>query len=66
MSTAAQDPAPASHRRSDLVVVVLIVGFIAVIGLLAFWGAFFASDAPDAPTLDNALQVLTPDASPAP
>jgi len=58
---------PAGRSRDRpliaLVLVVLLVVAVVVV-LVAGWVFFFGSDAPPAPALDDALQVLLPSASP--
>lgn len=58
-------PQPArSGRRMAVFLAVIVVAAVIVIGLVAAYLFFFGSEAPEAPTLDNALQVLLPSASP--
>ena len=42
----------------------VILALLAVAAVLAVWIVFFSDPAPAAPTLDDALQVLLPSASP--
>jgi flagellar basal body-associated protein FliL len=55
---------PGSHRRRNIVIGLVAVIAAVVLGLVAVYLLFFASDAPDTPTLDNALKVLLPSATP--
>jgi flagellar basal body-associated protein FliL len=60
-----QDQERVRRRRwiiVGLVAVVLVIVFIAAIA--AAWLFFFGSEAPDAPTIDEAIKVLLPSASP--
>jgi Kef-type K+ transport system membrane component KefB len=58
-------PQPArSNRRLAVVLAVLVVAALIVIGLVAAYMFFFGSEAPAAPTLDDALKVLLPSATP--
>jgi len=59
------------HQGSDpgrrrLIVIMAIVGMalIVILGLAAGWLFFFGSEAPEAPTLEDAIKVLMPSASP--
>ena len=52
------------NRRRWLIVAVAVIVILAVVlGVIAVWLFFFGSEAPPAPTLNDALQVL---ATPAP
>lgn len=65
MSTAPTQPAqPGSHRRRHAIIAGIVVIGLVVLGVIAVYILFFSSDAPDAPTLDNALKVLLPSAAP--
>jgi hypothetical protein len=66
MSTAPTQPQqPGSDRRRIIIAAVVIAAVaLIVILLVAAWLFFFGSEAPDAPTLDDALKVLLPSASP--
>ena len=59
-SVPSQPDQPASNRRRRIIVVILVVTALVILGLVAGYIFFFGSDAPDAPTLDDALQVLLP------
>lgn len=63
MSSTAQPEGSSRNRRLIIIAVVGIV-VIAILGLVAAWLFFFGSEAPQAPTLDNAIKVLLPSASP--
>ncbi len=52
-----------SNRRLVMIVVLAVLAMVAV-GLVVAYLFFFGSEAPPAPTLDNALQVLLPSPSP--
>ena len=52
------------RRWIILAVVVVAVTILAIVGLVAAWMFFFGSEAPEAPTIDNAIKVLLPSASP--
>lgn len=54
-----------SNRRVIAIAAAIVLIALIVLGVLAIYLFFFGSDAPDAPTLDDALQVLLPSASPA-
>lgn len=65
MSSTAPQPAPSrTNRRVIVMVALLLVIALVVVGLIVAYQFFFGSDAPDAPSLDGALQVLLPSASP--
>jgi hypothetical protein len=55
---------PRSSRRVVVIAAVLMMVALVAVGLVVAYQFFFGSDAPDAPTLDGALQVLMPSASP--
>ena len=57
--TEAGDSGPGSRRRWLIigVIVVIVVGIAVAAGL---WYYFYGGTAPDAPTIDNALQQLLP------
>jgi len=53
------------HDRRVLALIGLaVLALLAVAAALAVWIVFFSDPAPAAPTLDDALQVLLPSASP--
>ncbi len=59
------DPGPRRpRRRGYLALAIVVLLLLAVAGLVAAWLFFFAGEAPPAPTLDDALKVLLPSASP--
>jgi len=65
--TSAQPSQPADRRRRRLIViaiVVLVVAAVVIAGLVAGWFLFFGSEAPPAPTIDEAIKVLLPSAPP--
>ena len=65
MSTAPSQPEqPTSSWRRIIIALLLVAVVIVVAGLVAGYLFFFGSDAPATPTLDDALQVLLPSASP--
>lgn len=53
-------------RRSIVLSVAVVVVILMALALLATYLIFFASEAPAAPTLDDALKVLLPSLSPSP
>ena len=65
MTTSTQPSTTPRRRRLRLatVIVVLLAG-LALLAALAVWVVFFSSPAPVAPSLDDALRVLLPSASP--
>lgn len=67
MSIAPTQPEPPAPNRRRIIVAVVVIAVIALIALalVAGWLFFFGSDAPAAPTLDDALKVLQPSADPA-
>jgi flagellar basal body-associated protein FliL len=54
----------AGRRRRYLAIAVVVAVLLAIVGLVAVWLFFFGSEAPEAPTIDNAIRVLLPSASP--
>ncbi len=64
-ATPTQQPSVTGRRRRRLLIVaVVLVLLLAIAGLVAVWLFFFAGEAPAAPSLDDALKVLLPSASP--
>jgi len=59
--TRGSDP---GRRRRYIALAVVVVGLLVVAGLIVAWLYFFGSEAPAAPTLDNAIKVLLPSSSP--
>ena len=58
-ASGSQDADAARRRRRMMAVVAMAVIAIAIIAsIIAVWLFFFGSEAPAAPTLDDALQVL--------
>jgi len=63
--TPPSQPAGRSRDRRLIVLVIVVLLVVAVVvALVAGWFFFFGTEAPPAPTLDDALQVLLPSASP--
>ena len=59
MSSAPSQPdQPASMRRRIIFIAIVVAAALVILGLVAGYVFFFGSAAPDAPTLDDALQVL--------
>jgi flagellar basal body-associated protein FliL len=52
-------------RRVLALIGLIVLALLAMAAVAAIWVFFFGSPAPAAPTLDDALQVLLPSASPA-
>ncbi|HZW00104.1 MAG TPA: hypothetical protein VFF55_00965 [Candidatus Deferrimicrobium sp.] len=52
-------------RRVLALIGLAVLALLAMAGVAAIWIFFFGTPAPAAPTLDDALQVLLPSASPA-
>jgi hypothetical protein len=48
----------ARRRRWLIIIAVAVVAIVVIVGLAAAWLFFLGSEAPPAPTLDDALQVL--------
>ena len=65
MTPTPQPAADRVRRRRLVVIAVIVIAVIVVAGLVAGWLFFFGSEAPPAPTLDDALQILLPSPSPA-
>ena len=65
--TAPSQPAttPSRRRLRLAIVVVVLLAALVLLGALAVWVVFFSTPAPVAPSLDDALRVLLPSASPA-
>ncbi len=64
-ATPTQQPSVTGRRRRRLfIVAVVLVLLLAIAGLVATWLFFFGSEAPPAPSLDDALKILLPSASP--
>lgn len=55
---------PRPKRRWMVIIVIVLAIALVVAGLVAGYLFFFGSPAPDAPSLDDALKVLRPSASP--
>ena len=51
-------------RRLIMLAIAVLLVLAAALAVLAVWLFFFASEAPAAPTLDDALKVLLPSATP--
>jgi flagellar basal body-associated protein FliL len=65
MSSTPSEPADSgSNRRLLIILAVVAVIALVVIGLVAAYLFFFGSEAPPAPTIDEAVKVLLPSASP--
>lgn len=47
-------------RRTIIIAVIIGLAVLGAIGLFVAWLLFFGSEAPAAPTLDDALRVLQP------
>lgn len=61
--TEAEDPGPGKRRRP--MIILIVVAIIAGIALAAAgWYYFYGGTAPDAPSIDNALQQLLPSEPP--
>ena len=64
-ATPPNDPAGRGRdRRLIMLAVAVLLVLAAGLAVLAVWLLFFASEAPAAPTLDDALKVLLPSATP--
>ena len=65
MTTASPQPAaPRSRRRLAIVLAVGILLTVVVAGLVLAWFIFFGSEAPPAPSLDDAVRQLLPSIPP--
>jgi len=65
MSTTPTPPAePGSNRRLLVIIVVLVMIALVIGGLVAAYLFLFGSEAPPAPTIDDAIKILLPSASP--
>jgi len=66
MTDKPQTPGTESIRRRWLILAVVAIGItlIIVVGLVAAWLFFFGSEAPAAPTIEDAIKVLLPTATP--
>jgi flagellar basal body-associated protein FliL len=58
-----QAPPPRRSRRPVIVAVVVILA-LAIAGVVAAYVFLFGSEAPPAPSIDDAIRVLLPSASP--
>jgi len=64
MSTTPSEPAEApSNRRLIVIAGLIALVALVVLGLVAAYLFFFGSDAPPAPTIEDAVRVLLPSAS---
>jgi hypothetical protein len=66
MTETPQTPGTETVRRRWLILAVVALGIalIAIVGLVVVWLFFFGSEAPAAPTIDDAIKVLLPTATP--
>ena len=64
MTASPGTPEARSGRRRLVIITLVLVAVAVIVALAAAWFFFFGSEAPAAPTIDDAIQVLLPTASP--
>lgn len=64
MTASVPEPEGRRRRRRFLILVVVAVVVATVAGLALAWYLFFGSEAPPAPTLDDAVRLLLPSVPP--